>query len=137
MASLPGFQAFLFISNFFQVLASFALCSIKCLLGCSSLCFQPCSGNKSLASFLPLNNNKEATIRHFFEAISLVDYWRWWGGCHLTPFLVEILDRCRSLSVVALARDRLEWTSLSLQCLGGWLDTNFGWNKTLPTFHIM
>lgn len=42
----------------FQALAFLALCSIKCLLGCSSLYFQPCSGNKSLISFLSLNKRR-------------------------------------------------------------------------------
>lgn len=68
--------------------------------------------------------------------MSLLDYWRQ-GGCHRDPFLVETLDRHRSLSVIVMAGDRLELTSLCPVSLPNITRLIFGQDKTLRTSHIM
>ena len=97
----------------------------KCWLGCSSLCFQPSSGNTSLTSSLSFNKRKWLYDTSSVEVISLLDYWKW-GGCHLTPFLVEMFDRHRSLSVTAMAGHRLERTSLCPSSLPNITRPDFG-----------
>lgn len=118
----------------FQALASFAVWSIKCLLGCSCLCFQSCSGNKSLTFFFSLKKN-EVTIGHFllwsYKPCRLLEVGR------LSPNSFPDGDPRQVQEVFSSSCGRLEWASLCPASLPNTAKTKFGQNKTLPTFYSM